>query len=130
RNGLIRGTSRREDAAFWILQLTHPDGDEDEADGARFLARFDKNRNATDGECPPIEWTFRRGEGGRTAVTWRHVSVLEKFREWLENGLTRATDIAIEMGVSKGRVSQLAKIAIEQGWVRKDGHDYVLLGKP
>ena len=50
RNGLIRGTSRREDAAFRIIQLAAPDGTDDSSDGARFVSRFDKNRNATEEE--------------------------------------------------------------------------------
>ena len=80
RNGCMRGTSRREDAAFWILQLTAPGNDEMAEDGARFLCRFDKNRNATEADCPPIEWTFRRVSDNRVEIDWKPVTGLEKFR--------------------------------------------------
>ena len=126
RNGFMRGTSRREDAAFWMLQLTPPEKseEEEEAGGARFVSRFDKNRNATDNDCPPIEFTFRRGENGTAEVLWKHVGALEKFRYLVEHGLTTASQIAEEMGVSAARVSALAKKAMKEGWLRKNGRDY------
>jgi Mn-dependent DtxR family transcriptional regulator len=43
------------------------------------------------------------------------------------DGLTRAEDIAHEMGVSKGYVSKMAKRAIDAGWLRKKGRDYELV---
>ena len=125
RNGCMRGTSRREDAAFWILQLTRPNDAENIGDGARFVSRFDKNRNATEAECPEIEWTFRSGHNGRAEIDWKLACDLEKLRHWIENGLTSATDIAVEMGVSKGHVSKLAKIAMQQGLLRHNGREYV-----
>ncbi len=127
RNGFMRGTSRREDAAFWIVQLTPPEKSEEEAGGARFVSRFDKIRNATGEDCPPIEFTFRRGENGKAEVIWKHVGQLEKFRYLIEKGLTTATQIAEEMGISAPRVSYLAKTAMKEGWLRKNGRNYELV---
>jgi hypothetical protein len=124
RNGCMRGTSRREDAAVWILQLTQANSGEIPENGARFLCRFDKNRNATEGECPPIEWTFGRVSESSIEIKWEPVTGLEKFRHWIEAGLTSATDIALEMKISKGQVSKLAKLAMEQGWLRRNGREY------
>ena len=46
RSGLdLRGTSRREDDAFWIMRLEEPT-DDGNARGAHFVTRFTKNRNA------------------------------------------------------------------------------------
>jgi hypothetical protein len=120
RNGFMRGTSRREDAAFWILQLIPSEKSEEEAGGARFVARFDKNRNAIGEDCPPVELTFRRGENGAAEVLWEVVGGLEKLRFWIEKGFTSATDIAREMEVTVSRVSALAKIAMKQGWLGKN----------
>ena len=125
RNGCMRGTSRREDAAFWIIELTTPES-EGEA-GARFVCKFDKNRNATEADCPPIQFEFLQGENGKTDVKWAHVGALEKFRDLVQHGLTTATQIAQELGVSASRVSYLAKIGIKQGWLRKNGRDYELV---
>jgi predicted transcriptional regulator len=58
------------------------------------------------------------------------VSTHQLFRQLIEDGLTRATDIAEEMGFSTGQVSKLAKKAIEAGWLAKDGRDYKLTGRP
>ena len=41
----------------------------------------------------------------------------------------RVTEIAEEMNISKGQVSKMAKRGITTGWLRNDGHDYVLTGQ-
>ena len=65
RNGEMRGTSKREDAAFWQIVL---DPAEKQGEGARFLSRFTKNRN-TSADPLPLNWHFRP-EGGRVVPTW------------------------------------------------------------
>ncbi len=130
RNGFMRGTSRREDAAFWIIQLAEAKDAGEIQNGAKFVARFVKNRNATEADCPPLEWHFNLPHGEtRARVSWKKMSTGQIFRQWIEDGLTRATEIAEEMGISKGQVSKLAKRAIGEGWLKKDGHDYVLTGQ-
>jgi hypothetical protein len=46
RNNQMRGHSKREDPAFWILRLDAPI-DAEEKPGARFISHFTKWRNAT-----------------------------------------------------------------------------------
>ena len=131
RNGFMRGTSRREDAAFWIIQLVEPKDAGEVQTGAKFVARFVKNRNATEIECPPLEWHFvRRENESRAQVSWKKLSTSQIFRQCLEDGLTTATDIAEEMGISKGQVSKMATAAIKAGWLAKDGREYKLTGQP
>jgi hypothetical protein len=130
RNGFMRGTSRREDAAFWIIQLTEAKDAGEVQAGARFVARFVKNRNATETECPPLEWHFQLPKGETHAqVSWKKLSTSQLFRQCIEDGLTSATDIADEMGISKGQVSKLATKGIKAGWLKKDGRDYALTGQ-
>lgn len=130
RNGFMRGTSRREDAAFWMIQLTEAKDACEIQNGARFVARFVKNRNATEADCPPLEWYFHLPKGEtRASVTWKTLSTAQIFRQWLEDDVTSASDIAEEMNISKGQVSKLAKRAIGEGWLKKDGRDYALTGK-
>jgi putative DNA primase/helicase len=127
RNGLMRGTSRREDAAFWVIQLTESKDACKIQNGAKFVARFVKNRNAMEGDCPPLEWHFQLPKGEtRAVVSWKTLSTAQIFRQWIEDGVTSATDIADEMGISKGQVSKLAKRAIMEGWLQKNGRDYAL----
>ena len=130
RNGFMRGTSRREDAAFWIINLTEAQNAGEVQNGARFVARFVKNRNATEADCPPLEWHFVKSENEvRAEVSWKKLSTPQLFRQCIEDGLTSATDIADEMGISKGQVSKLATKAIKEGWLKKDGRDYALTGQ-
>jgi len=123
RNGAIRGTSKREDAAFWILRLDDA-GEPDGGHGARFITRFVKNRNASQ-DPPPLDWHFTP-DRNRTLITYREADSMALFRQWIEDGLTSCDDIAREMGVTKGTVSKWATKAIGAGWLRKDGRGYAL----
>jgi len=130
RNGFMRGTSRREDAAFWIIQLAEAKDAGEVQNGAQFVARFVKNRNATEAECPPLEWHFSLPKGEtRARVSWKKMSTMQIFRQWIEDGMNSASDIAEEMCISKGQVSKMAKRAIAEGWLKKDGRDYALTGQ-
>jgi hypothetical protein len=130
RNGFMRGTSRREDAAFWIIQLGEAKDEGEIQNGAKFVARFVKNRNATEADCSPLEWHFQLAKGEtRARVGWKKMSTAQIFRQWIEDGVTSAKDIAEEMGISKGQVSKLAKKAITDGWLKKHGRDYALNGQ-
>jgi hypothetical protein len=131
RNGFMRGTSRREDAAFWMIELTEANEAGEIQNGARFVARFAKNRNSTETECPPLEWNFYKSKSEPSArISWKKLSTLQVFRQWIEDGLTGASDIAAEMGLSKGQISKLAKRAMTDGWLKKKGRDYALTGEP
>jgi putative DNA primase/helicase len=130
RSGTMRGTSRREDAAFWVMQLTETKDVGEIQDGAKFICRFVKNRNSTEAECPPLEWHFRKPKNEtRAHISWKKLSTLQVFRQWVEDGLTSASDIAAEMGLSKGQVSKLAKQGMTAGWLKKDGREYALTGQ-
>lgn len=130
RNGFMRGTSRREDAAFWIICLSEAKDAGEVQRGAKFVARFVKNRNGMDADCPPLEWHFNLPEGEtRARVSWKKLSTGQIFRQWIEDGVTSASDIAEEMSISKGQVSKLAKRGMTEGWLRRNGRDYALTGK-
>jgi hypothetical protein len=131
RNGFMRGTSRREDAAFWIISLGASKDTSEVQNGAKFIARFVKNRNTTEAGCQPLEWHFDLPKGEtRARVNFKTVSTVQVFRQCIEDGLTSASDIADEMGISKGQVSKLATKGIAAGWLKKNGRDYELTGKP
>ena len=127
RNGMMRGTSRREDAAFWVVQLSQASRGDDLENQTRFISKFTKNRNTTDGNTPTLEWTFTTTSEGKVEIGTKLLADLDLFRECVENGLMGASDIAEEMKVSKGQVSKLAKKAMAAGWLVKDGRDYRLV---
>ncbi len=127
RNGEPRGTSKREDAAFWLLRLDAVDDEKTGADRmARFVSRFTKERNSGRPQAP-IEWTFQTGPDGLTRIGHKEADKLAIFRQWIESGLNTASDIATEMGVSKGTVSKWAKAAQQAGWLASDGRRYTLV---
>lgn len=119
----MRGTSRREDAAFWVIRLDVAQTEFHE--GAQFLTQFTKDRNSPV-EQPAIEWHFATGDAGAVRITTQQASGIEAFRHWIEAGITSPEDIAREMGVSKSTISRLARKAMEAGWLVKDGREYVL----
>ncbi len=125
RNGFMRGVSRREDSAFWIIQLTESTAPEAEK-SASFVARFVKNRNTTDADCPPLTWSFSKPNGEPKAkVSWDKPSIPDLFRQCIEDKFDSATEIAHELGISKVKVSRLATAAINEGWLQKKGRKYV-----
>ncbi|HTV39137.1 MAG TPA: AAA family ATPase [Candidatus Sulfotelmatobacter sp.] len=128
RNGYMRGTSRREDAAFWIINLSELREPGDSQQGAKFVAQFVKCRNATEADCPPLEWRFvKHPNNPKVIVTWEKLSGPLLFRQYVEGGMDSATEIAKEMGVSKSVVSKYANRGIEEGWLRKKGRNYALV---
>jgi len=81
----------------------------DSQTGAKFIATFVKNRNATGQECPPLEWHFHDCcANGAARIEWKATILKELFRQAIESGLSSASEIATEMGVSKALVSRLA----------------------
>lgn len=125
RNGAIRGTSKREDAAFWILRLDDA-GEPDGVHGARFITRFVKNRNAPQ-EPAPLDWQFTP-DCDKTRITYREANSLEIMRQWIRDGLDECSQLAEEMGVSKGTVSKWAKKAEQEGWLAIERRRYVIKG--
>ena len=125
----MRGTSKREDAAFWVLRLDDvPDHCQD-SEGARFVSRFTKARQGTREELEPLDWHFQP-EGEATRVTFRSTPTVEVFKQWIRDGLTSCTDVAEEMGISRGQVSKLAKRGEREGWLTIEHRTYKLTGVP
>jgi hypothetical protein len=121
----LRGTSKREDDTFWIMRLEEPADEGDNSRGARFLTRFTKNRN-----CPAdplaIIWSIEPQADGTVKVTTHEASSDDVIIQWVRDGLSSASDIAQEMGISKGLVSRYASRLIEAGRLEKDGRGYKL----
>ncbi len=124
RNGEMRGTSKREDHAFWVMKVTKsemPDGQP----GTRFRTHFTKNRNSLDSDCPPLEWTLRPA-GHQLEIT--SVPVTNEFAvlNLIAAGVSSASDIAEELNLSKGRISQIAAALGQRGWIETRHRQYEL----
>lgn len=123
RNNEMRGTSKREDPAFWIVRLDQQTNDE--RAGANFISRFTKWRNAS--ERPrSYEWSFTPVGDHNISIEFKECTSMELFLQWIESGLDTCTDIAAEMDLSKGAVSRLAKRAISLGKITLKGRHYFI----
>jgi len=128
RNGEARGTSKREDATFWVIALDDAKKQADDKRGARFISRFTKPSRNTQEEVPAYEWHIMTDPVTcEISVGYKLAQSLDVFRKCVEEGVTLCEQIAEEMKVSKGTVSKMAKKAIDQGWLRKRGREYELL---
>jgi len=117
RNGQMRGTSRREDHAFWVIKLERLPSEEPDSRVLRFTSLFKKCRNCLEDDCPPLEWTIASDGDGPAKVSTQSISGVELLVSWVRGGLESCKDIADEMTVSKGQVSKLAKRAEKQGLI-------------
>ncbi len=120
------GPAVARDAAFWVIRLDPVPEHGESGGGARFISRFTKARQGTPEETEPLEWAYKP-DGIQTRVTVRPIPTLTIFRQWVGDGLTSCSDIAEEMGLSKGAVSKMAKKAERDGWLKIDGRNYKLI---
>ena len=120
----MRGASRREDAAFFVVRLEDVLEDTAEpSNGANFVSVFTKNRNSPTDERR-YEWEFKPFGENQILITHKEADGLMVLVNWVKSGLTSASDIADEMGISKGQVSKMAKKAIDSGLLTKVGRGY------
>ena len=128
RNGEARGTSKREDAAFWVLALDDAKKHSDDKRGARFISRFTKPSRNTQEDVPAYEWHVMSDlDGAQITVTHKQAQTLDVFRKCIEEGVTECSQLAEELRVSKGTISKWATKAIRDGWLRKNGREYALI---
>jgi len=120
----MRGASRREDHAFFVIRLEDsPSAGIQLQEGARFISSFTKNRNSRVEEVN-LEWTFQSDGLGNVHILHKEADRLSVFLDLIKGGLTGATDLAEEMGVTKGYVSKMASQAILEGKLIKVGRGY------
>ena len=123
RNGdNMRGGSRREDPAHWIISLK--DDSDESTSTKRFITSFTKCRNCQSTEAPPLRWTMR-DDGQHITITCEPHNGQDALLGHIRDGIGSATDLADMMGVKPGTISKWAKKLMEAGQVRKDGRDYV-----
>jgi putative DNA primase/helicase len=128
RSGEIRGTSKREDAAFWCLALDDAKKNADDKRGARFISRFTKPSRNTQHEVLSYEWhVVTEPVTGVITVACKPAQTQDVFRHLIEDGVTECGQIADEMRVSPATISRMAKKAIDQGWLRKKGREYEIV---
>ena len=108
KSGRPRGSSKREDVLDTMVGLKKRD-DLDGANDSAFEVRFTKSREFYGADAAPMIIRLSVASG---TVGWRHESVRDSVRdqveEMLEQGL-KQSEIATELNLSPGRISQIAK---------------------
>jgi AAA domain len=125
-NGRMRGATRREDAAFWVIKVEEIRKHSHDEVGARFSTDFEKHRNSSTRELSR-EWSFLM-EGETLTIGCHDISFDGKVLRLIEDGLTTCTDISEELCVSKGTVSKAAQRLINEKLIEKSGRGYRLRG--
>ncbi len=121
RNGAMRGSSRREDIAHWIISLK--DDSHDEGPTKAFTTTFVKVRNCRAAEAMPLRWQLKTAGGLLTLDCSLHNGP-EALLSHIREGVTSATELAEMLGVQAGTVSKWAKKLIEAGKISKVGREY------
>jgi putative DNA primase/helicase len=120
RSGQMRGTSKREDAVFWIIALDDRKKDADDKRGARFISRFTKPSRNTQEELPAFEWHFVTDtKTGEVTIGHKQARTLDVFRSWIESGVNKCDEIAEAMNMKKYEVSRMAKKGEDEGWLTR-----------
>jgi hypothetical protein len=119
----MRGTTKREDPADWVLGLDNRKEDYSE-EGAHFISRFRKYRGRK--IVLDYEWRFSPSANNEVTVTFKEANRADLVLQLVIDGLTSCDDIAKELGLSKGTVSKLAKKLIAEGKLTKRGRSYEL----
>jgi hypothetical protein len=127
RNGAPRGTSKREDAASWMIALDDARERSDDKRGARFISRFTKPSRNTQQDVPAYEWHIVTDPGtGGVSVACKVAQSMDVLLRYIADGVTDCSQLAEEMRVSRGTISKMAKRAMCEGWLRKKGREYEL----
>lgn len=124
RNGEMRGGSRREDPAHWILSLK--DATEDGSCAKEFVTRFSKCRNCRERDAPPLRWALKE-TSGRFTVYCDPFGNTDALLTYIKEGVTSATELADMFGVQCGTISKWAKKLMTAGLIRKKGREYALM---
>lgn len=118
KNGLQRGTSRREDVLDTVINLRRP-ADYQANEGARFELHFEKARGLYGDDAKPFEAMLMEKDG---KLLWMckdlDQSLTEKVAELLNQGLLQ-NEIAEELKISKGTVSKHKNKAVSQGLIKR-----------
>ena len=127
RNGEMRGGSRREDPAHWIISLK--DASEEGSRSKQFITSFSKCRNCQGQDAQPLRWTMQ-DDGSRITISSETFSGSDALLQHIRDGVGSATDLAALLNTTAGTISKWAKKLIDAGHVRKNRRDYEAVEKP
>lgn len=123
RNREMRGASRREDAADWVLRLTD-DTEDDGTSVKAIVSSFTKCRGCAPDKAMPLRWTLEFSEEG-LRLTCKERSGPDALEALILSGVSSASDCAELLHVSTGAISKWAGKLTKQGRIQKKGREYL-----
>ncbi len=126
RNGHMRGGSRREDMAHWILSLKG-DGEGELPHKTSFITELSKCRNCVEAQARPLTWTL---DTSTTPLTLTSGSNEPKdvMLQHIYDGIHRSTELAEILGVAQGTVSRWAAKLERLGLITIRNREYHAAG--
>lgn len=122
RNGEMRGASRREDMAHWIISLKDDSGD---GEKKAWVTHFKKCRNCQAMEAPSLKWTITTSSSPLVVTCELH-SGPEAMFALIRDGVERASELAEELNVTTGCVSKWAKKLAADGRITISERKYTM----
>ena len=109
KGGQQRGTSGREDNLDTVLHLAKPTG-VDAREGCHFELSFTKCRSVTGDDVGPLDVRLST-VNGQLEWVWQpmEVSMLDRARQLVKEGVEGGTALAEELGITKGYASKILK---------------------
>ena len=129
REGFMRGHSKREDAASWIIELR--DAKDEGQEGARFISHFAKPSRNTGHTIPDLLWHFTTDEAAaRTEILCEPAeeSEYETMLRHIKDGVDTVSDLAEQMGKGKGTISKWVKRGMDSGKIKRTTDKRILYG--
>lgn len=129
RHGTMRGTSKREDSASWIIKVEALEGHDESDQGAKFSTNFTKQRSGDHYE-PERHWTFKTSQDGGINIACTEKGFDEKVYELIKLGIDTCSELAVEMATSKATISRAVGRMIGRKLVTKSGRKYQCVRLP
>ncbi len=107
-SGFMRGTTKREDPAAWVIKIQAVEGRDQAEEGAKFETSFTKIRNTPRPEWIRI-WHFKTEVNGEITVGCDEISTEGKILQLVKDGLETTSEIAAELNCALSIVSKFAK---------------------
>lgn len=125
----LRGTSKKEDIVFWSIDLAENRElpPEEGKKQCRFVNRFTKTRNSPETAFEEYLWTLTTTTGPKeesTRVDHMIYGMPQRVLTMIQGGYTKCQDIAKELDLTPGRVSQIVNRELREK-VTIVGRDYL-----
>jgi putative DNA primase/helicase len=118
----MRGTSKREDAAFWIINVKETNDRAPDHQGASFETSFTKQRNSANTEWPR-RWTVRTEADGTVSYNSEPISFDERVLEAIVNRVEHTSARLAELlKVSKDTVQRALNRLEDKKLVERKGN--------